>query len=421
MIDQFTANANTARFVTYALIILAIFLMFLAIYYLVNIGNKYIEPDKRIKMDLSIVAKLFLAILGLYLIKIIFAKYTILGYTLSSVIIAIIFAYIIDPLVNYLERKGIKRQLGVIIVYISVIFLFGILIFSVIPKTIQELTNLLLRIPTMIDNMSGNTNEFLIKVFDRLGIDVPDNAFSIYSGSSQGGSSPITRLIDSANNTINDVIVSMQQSAVESFKDVATKLYSILTNAVKIVLIMIFSFYFSVDKENFTLKVKKWIPNKHREDIYYLASRINTALQQFIRGRLLLAIFVGVATMIYLLILKVDFAVVIGLITLVADIIPYIGPFLGYVPAALFAFMDSPIKAFWVTIIFVLIQWAENNLLAPKLIGNSTGLNPLLVLISIIIGGGVFGVWGMVISVPVVSVIIILIDFFKLKYGQRQD
>lgn len=421
MIDQFTANANTARFVTYALIVLAIFLMFLAIYYLVNIGNKYIEPDKRIKMDLSIVAKLFLAILGLYLIKIIFAKYTILGYTLSSVIIAIIFAYIIDPLVNYLERKGIKRQLGVIIVYISVIFLFGILIFSVIPKTIQELTNLLLRIPTMIDNMSGNTNEFLIKLFDRFGIDVPDNAFSIYSGSAQGGSSPITRLIDSANKTINDVIVSIQQSAVESFKDMATKLYSVLTNAVKIVLIMIFSFYFSVDKENFTLKVKRWIPNKHRDDIYFLASRINTALQQFIRGRLLLAIFVGVATMIYLLILKVDFAVVIGLITLVADIIPYIGPFLGYIPAALFAFMDSPIKAFWVTIIFVLIQWAENNLLAPKLIGNSTGLNPLLVLISIIIGGGIFGVWGMVISVPVVSVIIILIDFFKMKYGQRQD
>lgn len=421
MIDQFTANANTARFVTYALIVLAIFLMFLAIYYLVNIGNKYIEPNKRIKMDLSIVAKLFLVILGLYLIKIIFAKYKILGYTLSSVIIAIIFAYIIDPLVNYLERKGVKRQLGVIIVYISVIFLFGILIFSVIPKTIQELTNLLLRIPTMIDNMSGNTNEFLIKVFDRLGIEVPDNAFSIYSGSSAGGTGPITRLIDSANKAINDVIVSMQQSAVESFKDIATKLYSILTNAVRIVLIMIFSFYFSVDKENFTLKVKKWIPKKHKDDIYFLASRINTALQQFIRGRLLLAIFVGVATMIYLLILKVDFAVVIGLITLVADITPYIGPFLGYVPAALFAFMDSPVKAFWVTIIFVLIQWAENNLLAPKLIGNSTGLNPLLVLISIIIGGGIFGVWGMVISVPVVSIIVILIDFFKLKYGQRQE
>lgn len=425
MLDKFAANTNTARFVTYAIIVLAIFLMFLAIYYLVNIGNRYIEPDKRIKLDLSRVAKLFFVILGIYLIKIIFAKYRILGYTLSSVIIAIIFAYIIDPLVNFLERKGIQRKFGVIIVYISVVLLFGILIFSVIPKTIQEFSNLLSRIPSIIDDMTTNANSFLVSVFDKLNIKMPEDAFSFYGGKSSvkaaGGADPITRIISSINSTVNEVIGSLQKSAVDSLRNVATKIYSLLSNAVRIVLILIFSFYFSVDKENFTLKFKKFIPNKHRDDIYYLGSRINTSLQQFIRGRLLLAIFVGVATMIYLLILRVDFAIVIGLITCVADIIPYIGPFLGYLPAALFAFMDSPAKAFWVTVIFVLIQWAENNILAPKLIGNSTGLNPLLILISIIIGGGIFGVWGMVISVPVVSIVVILIDFFKMKYASKQD
>lgn len=425
MLEQFAGNTNTARFVTYALIILAILLMFLAIYYLVNIGNRYIDPNKRLKMDLSIVVKLFVGVLSLYLIRIIFGKYPILGYTLSSVIIAIIFAYIMDPLVNFLERKGIKRKFGVIIVYISVLLLFGILIFSVIPKSIQEFSNLLSRIPDMLDSLNKMTNSFLTRVFSKFNIKMPENFLNVYNDTNQinvtQGSDPITGILNSINKTVNEIISTMQKSAVDSLRNIATKIYDLFTNALRIILILIFSFYFSVDKEKFNLKLRRLIPNKYRRDVTYLGKRIDTALQQFIRGRLLMAIFVGVATMIYLLILRVDFAIVIGLITCVADIIPYIGPFLGYLPAVLFAFMDSPVKAFWVTIIFVTIQWAENNILAPKLIGNSTGLDPLLILISIIIGGGIFGVWGMVISVPVVSVFCILIDFLKIKYSERHE
>ena len=140
MLEQISGNA--ARFMIYALAILSILLIFLAIYYLVNIGNRYIEGKKRISIDLQLITKIFIGILILYLITIIFNKFSILGYTLSSIIIAIIFAYIIDPIVNFLERKGVKRQFGVIIVYISVFLIFAILIISVIPKTINEISNL---------------------------------------------------------------------------------------------------------------------------------------------------------------------------------------------------------------------------------------------------------------------------------------
>ena len=125
--------------------------------------------------------------------------------------------------------------------------------------------------------------------------------------------------------------------------------------------------------------------------------------------------------MIYLLVLGVDFAIVIGMITTVADIIPYIGPFMGFLPAVLFAFMDSPIKAMWVAILFLIVQWAENNVLAPKLLGDKTGLNPIVILISIIIGGGMFGVLGMMLAVPAVSILIILLDFAKMKYNERNS
>ena len=423
MLEQISDNA--ARFMVYALAILSIFLIFLAIYYLVNIGNRYIEGKKRISIDLRLITKIFLGILAIYLINIIFNKFPILGYTLSSVIIAIIFAYIIDPIVNYLERKGVKRQFGVIIVYISVILIFGILIVSVIPKTINEVSNLLASLPAMVDTLIKDVNNFLTEVFAKFNIELPENFINVYKESNPKVNGNVetpqivSDILNSMKKAINELIVKMQGSLMGSLSNIVSKLYGFLTSAFRLVLIIIFSFYFSVDKERFILKVKKAMPNKYREDISYLTSNIDTALQQFIRGRMLLAIFVGVLTMIYLLILRVDFAVIIGLITCVADIIPYIGPFLGCAPAVLFAFMDSPMKALWVLILFLIVQWIENNILAPKLIGDSTGLNPLVILISIIIGGGIFGVWGMVISVPLTSIIFILVDFIKIKYNDR--
>ena len=427
MIEQI--SGNTGRFVVYAIVTLSILLLSLMIYYLINIGNRFIEGDKRIKIDLKLIIKIFIAIVILYLVTIIFEKYTILGYTLWSLIIGIIFAYVIDPIVNFLERKGIKRPFGVIIVYITTLIVFAILLVTVIPKTITEITNLLASLPPMIDSMSRGLTKFFYKLAEDYNINLPPSFLNMLSGTTDGVSKsaklvtntqdPLTNMFNSFSNAITSILDNVQKSALDSLRSVVVKLYGLVTSTLKIVLVLIFSFYFSIGKEKYLKSFKKSIPNKYRDDVNYLAVRINTSLQQFIRGRLLLALFVGFLTMIYLLILRVDFAIVIGMITCIADIIPYIGPFLGFVPAVLFAFMDAPLKALWVSILFILIQWAENNILAPKLIGDSTGLNPLAVLISIIIGGGVFGIWGMVVSVPLVSIILILLDFFKLKYNEN--
>lgn len=428
MIEQI--SGNTGRFVVYAIVTLSILLLSLMIYYLINIGNRFIEGDKRIKIDLKLIIKIFIAIVILYLVTIIFEKYTILGYTLWSLIIGIIFAYVIDPIVNFLERKGIKRPFGVIIVYITILIVFAILLVTVIPKTITEITNLLASLPPMIDSMSRGLTKFFYKLAEDYNINLPPSFLNMLSGTTDGVSKsaklvtnsqdPLTNMFNSFSNAITNILDNVQKSALDSLRSVVVKLYGLVTSTLKIVLVLIFSFYFSIGKEKYLKSFKKSIPNKYREDVNYLAVRINTSLQQFIRGRLLLALFVGFLTMIYLLILRVDFAIVIGMITCIADIIPYIGPFLGFVPAVLFAFMDAPLKALWVSILFIIIQWAENNILAPKLIGDSTGLNPLAVLISIIIGGGIFGIWGMVVSVPLVSIILILLDFFKLKYNENK-
>ena len=162
---------------------------------------------------------------------------------------------------------------------------------------------------------------------------------------------------------------------------------NVASKVVSIVLTPILTLYFLVDKDYFKDKIAKLIPKKHRKDILYLASTIDISLTQFIKGRLIISLYIGVATTILLLIMGIDFAVVIGVITGLFDIVPYIGPFLGYIPAVFFAAISKPIKALWVSIFFVLIQWIENNVLAPKIIGENMGMHPMLILLSIIIGG----------------------------------
>ena len=132
-----------------------------------------------------------------------------------------------------------------------------------------------------------------------------------------------------------------------------------------------------------------------------------------------MAVIVGITTTIFLFVMGIEFAIVIGFITGIADIIPYIGPFLGFLPAVIFAFIAGPIKALWVGIFFILIQWAENNILGPKILGKTTGMHPLTILLSIIAGGTMFGVMGMLLAVPFVSVMIILYKYFKNKINNR--
>ncbi|EFI42444.1 AI-2E family transporter [Peptoniphilus sp. oral taxon 386] len=399
-------KAVTPGFITTAVATLSIFLLFLIIYYLINIGNRYIDRNKRINIDLKLAIRILFGVVVLYSLKLIFNKYPIVSDTIWALIAAIIVSFLINPVVTYFETKKISRKYGVIIVYVSVILVLAILLIIVIPKTIQEITNLLKSIPSLIDQSGKILNDLSEKLNKSFNYDLPKNE--------QGRT-----IIEEIQNSINKYIVLVPEAILSKLKNLTMGMQTVFSKLLRFVLIFIFSFYFTVDKNKFKNILDSHIPVKHRNDILYIASRINSALHDFVKGRLLMAVFVGFATMVYLLILGVDFAVVIGIITCIADIIPYIGPFLGFVPAVLFAFIESPIKALWVAILFLLLQWAENNIIAPKLLADKTGLNPMVILIAIIIGGGVFGIWGMIFAVPIVSVALILIDFAKMKYNER--
>lgn len=382
--------------------LLLILLIGLSVYYLINIGNQHIDKSKRIRFDLKRVGFFLSAILLFIILRYIFHRFPVLPTTLAAIVISVVLSYIINPLVTYLETKKISRRLGVLIVYVGFILILVVLFLVVLPKTIEELRNLLISLPHLVNDVNLQILDLADHIEKVTNIDM-------------------SRILNNIQEGIEQYLNSVQTSLLDRLRFMASGMYAALGRMVSFVLILILTYYFTVDKNRIKVKMYKLIPSTYRSDILYLASEINTAMLEFVKGKLLLAVIVGVMTTIMLLILGVNFAVAIGLITIIADIIPYIGPFLAFVPAFFFSVMDSWTKAIWVSIFFVFLQWAENNLFAPKILGKRTGLHPAVVLLCIFVGGGTFGVIGMILSVPVFSTLMILKNFVIMKWRDSQQ
>lgn len=379
----------------------------LAGYYLINIGNRYIERSKKIKINTVLFKRILRDLLILLIALVIMRKNPIIGKVLTAAIISAILAYILNPLVNKIEKRGIKRGWGVAIVYLSILLILIILSVVVVPQITKEVASLVADLPKYADYLAKR--------------------FSTFAEMTPGyeDSEAYKTVMESINRSYRKIINSLMDWISNSASSITTMVSHSVQNLISVLfsiaMILIMTYYFLVDKKRYVAKTKNLIPEAYKDDLRYLSERINKILSEFIRGRIILAVFVGAFTAILLLILRIDFAIVIGIITCIADIIPYIGPLLGFIPAFLFAVIQSPIKGLIVAIFYVVIQWAENNVLAPKIIGNSMGLNPLFIFLAIIIGGGMFGVWGMVVSVPLAAIGLVLIEFFRNKLKAKKQ
>ena len=370
-------------------------LLILIIYYLINIGNNFVSDKKKIRVNDKKLLPIVLGLVFLFLFYNLFKKHTILSDTFYTIVFSAILAYLFNPIINYLERNKINRLRGVLLLYLCIVAIFLIFFLLVIPKSTTELKRLVVDLPRYLEKASSLIDELYNKYYSTLG-DLPP----MFQGVQQ---------------VVMENIAGLESMVVNGLKNFISGILNTFSKVVSLILTPILTFYFLVDKNYFKDKIMGLIPIKYREEYRQLFLEIDDSLSKFVRGKIIMAVYVGIATSIVLLFMRVDFALVIGFITGIADIIPYIGPFLGFLPAVFFAYLISPLKAIWVAAFFIFIQWVENNILAPKVIGDTTGIHPLIILMSIIIGGGIFGVLGMVLAVPVVAILIILFGFISEK------
>jgi predicted PurR-regulated permease PerM len=185
-----------------------------------------------------------------------------------------------------------------------------------------------------------------------------------------------------------------------------------------IIILPFWLFYILFDRRRIANALISTVPVALRADVVNIWRLVDTVLGSYIRGQLLLALAIGVMATTGLTLLRVPFPAILGLMAGLFELLPFFGPALGAIPALLVAIVQSPILAFWTLLLFVGIQQIENVVLAPRIAGRAVELHPAVIMVVLVAGNEIAGIWGMLIAVPVTAIVR---DIFRYLYLRLQD
>ncbi|MBR2473594.1 MAG: AI-2E family transporter [Clostridia bacterium] len=346
-------------------------------------------------------AVIFCIFLGVY-IKYVWAGILKVFEVLAPLIYGIIIAYILTPIANLFEKKIlirirhgiIRRLLSVSLTYIVFLTAFSLLIYAVVPQIGKSFTDLQANLAVYsqslqewMNNISqqskllGALVAWLNSVFD----------FSVLSA-------PLSKIIE----VIYGLVTEFSPYIMGFFGSLVVQLKNIIIG-------LVFAGYLLFSKELVLAQINKVLHVFFKEErIKKLRSGVKYADKTFgkyLMGMFLDAIMVGILTAVAMLIFDIPYVPLISVLIACTNIIPIFGPFIGGIPSVLIIFIADPLKALWFLIIIVVIQQIDGNLIAPRILGSSTGLPAIYVLIAITVMGGLFGLAGMVIAVPVFAIL----------------
>lgn len=298
---------------------------------------------------------------------------------MASVVLALVFTYLLNPFVNQLERKGFKRTLSVLIPFVTSGFLFGLIISLFYPIVSEQLQDLQSEIPKYQEGISA-----IIQKFDDRAKLILKDYYSFDIGKSLGS------------------IISLSASTI--FTNIPNLAGKVLTISI---LAPFFSFFMLRDGRNVVRQFLKMMPNNVFELALNLNYQINQQMGDFIRARLLEAGIVGLVIWIGLAMIGFPYASILAAFAALTNLIPYVGPFIGAIPALVIGLInnDPSFTIFLVGMTYLVAQLIDIFFIIPVVVAKIVNLHPVFVVVVIIIGSQLMGILGMVISIPVASAI----------------
>lgn len=300
--------------------------------------------------------------------------------------------YLLNPVVTMLQERHIPRVLGTALCYVlvlAVVVLLGILVAPIAANQASDLADewpsLRGDVEQWIDDMALNTNDWIIKTPT---VEEIRQEFSQDSGS--------------LSENINRI------------RNVGGK---ILHGAIIAILGPIIAFYLLVDLPRIKKTSRSLIPPNRHDEIELVVGRLNRALGGFMRGQLLVALIVGVMVSIGLAVIGLKFWLIVGMIAGISNIVPLIGPWVGGVPALVIALsVGDARQAFWVVVVMVGAQQIDNHLISPMIMQRTVKVHPASVILALIAGGSIGGIFGLFLAVPTLAVLKILIGHLWRTY-----
>jgi len=308
-------------------------------------------------------------------------------------VLGLLLVYLLDPPVRWLARRGIRRSVAIIVVYVVAVLVFLEFLNLTLTPLIDEVVRLLRDLPALAQQLQEQADR-LSEIYDRLAI--PDSIrqwiASMITSITQGGPS------GGAAFDPTDLI------------PVLTGLTSVVGGLFAYVILPVWVFYMLKDRVALTRQFDRSLPAAWRFDVWAILRIVRQVFGQWVRAQLILGVTVGVFTFIGLLILSATidpvfgrYAILLSVTAGILELVPIIGPIISAIPAVLLAAtagIEAVIAAF---ALYLIVQQVENNVLVPKIQGDAIELHPALVIAAIVIGGSLAGLLGAILALPVTA------------------
>lgn len=367
----------------------------------INNLNDVISLSKKIlkiAFILLIIGSLYAGIMVLKELKILDFFINILK-ILTPLFIGLVIAWLFDPVVTRLKKKGIKRVFGAIIIYVALIIVVFIVISALIPVLSSQISDFANMIPSVVSSIT----DFIDSILDKVG--------EISNFNVEGMKADVINSLQSLGTNLTSSLPSI---TVDFVKGLFSGLGTILIGA-------IIGFYLLVSFDSADDIVNGFIPKKFRLSTKGLLDKINNSLRKYVHGTLMLALLVFVLSSIGFFISGLKAPLLFGLFCGLTDIIPYLGPYIGGIPAVVVGFSQSPIVGIITLVAIVIIQFIEGNLLQPLIMSKQLKVHPVTIMIGLLIFGYFFGVIGMILATPIIASLKILLAFLDEKYNILPD
>jgi predicted PurR-regulated permease PerM len=298
-------------------------------------------------------------------------------------------AYVVNPSVTKLARKlRLKKGLAIGIFYIMIITPVVTLLILILPVLGNQIMSLVKDIPKYYNVLTDGLKH-LQDMFQT--------------------NPAMQKMVDSFLASIQPRIESyLSDIGIKSFNFIISLTNSIFT----LILAIVLNFYFLIDMEN----IERWfisiIPENIKDKTLNALKEINSSFKSFLKAQLILCLFVGLADGLGAWILGVNYPLILGIIAGFTEIIPYLGPFIGAIPAIIVALTISPWKALEVSIWYLVVQQLEAHFVVPNVMGKTMGLHPLTVILSLLVFGKLLGFWGVILAVPIAAMIKIILKIY---------
>lgn len=310
-------------------------------------------------------------------------------------------AYFLDPAVSALQRRGVSRTIGTVLLAVVAVLVLATVVLLIVPALVDEAGTLAERIPEYRQELQQRIEPLL----DRLRARYPEQLAVVEQ-----------RLRSFLEENFPRLAGSVARQAGQLFGSVMGFILFLL----KLIFVPVFAFYLMVDMPKVKNGLRRLVPVPYREPVQARLREVDQALSSFVRGQLTIAVILGLINGIGLTLLGVPLGFAVGMIAGLANMIPYMAPVVGLVPALLLCWMNSqsfPLLL-GVVAIFTGAQMLEGTVLSPRILGKSVQLHPVWVLLAVIVGGSLFGFFGMLIAVPTAAVIQVFVRHWLAIYRQ---